>query len=121
MIFFKHTFLSKYSKQIFFLFVFFLALTIQSQSKISTFTFDGGGIEKVHVNPAGSYIGQTSSGTFVGWGNSGSGGALTSGAGLNVESKLLAELDAGSFVKQVEKTQGAFAVLFSSGKVITWG
>lgn len=54
MIFFKHTFLSKYSKQIFFLFVFFLALTIQSQSKISTFTFDGGGIEKVHVNPAGS-------------------------------------------------------------------
>lgn len=96
-------------------------MTIQSQSKVSTFTFDGGGLEQVFANPAGSYIGQTSSGTFVAWGSSISGGSFYNADNISISSLLNAELEAGSFVKQVEKTQGAYAVLFSSGTVITWG
>ena len=95
-----------------------------SQSKISEFPVpSAGALERVFVNPAGAFIGQTSSGSFVGWGEELAGGTFYSANDNNsrISDLLNAELDAGSFVKQVEKTQGAFAVLFSSGTVIAWG
>jgi hypothetical protein len=74
-------------------------------------------IAKVYANPSGAYFGITTSGGFVAWGQSDAGGVLTD----TVKNLLMAEVNNGDYVVQVESTEGAFAVLFSSEVVITWG
>jgi len=104
-----------YRLRVILIFTFFVNQIATSQTSSYISTFDE--IAKVYVNPSGAYFGITTSGGFVAWGDSGAGGDLT----YDVKYLLMAEVDNGDYVVQVESTEEAFAVLFSSGVVITWG
>ena len=94
-------------------FIIISQIAISQTSYISTFDE----IAKVYVNPSGAYFGITTSGGFVAWGLASAGGVLTD----EVKNLLMAEVNNGDYVVQVESTKEAFTVLFSSGVVITWG
>ena len=106
-------FFNRFKKLFTIQFIIISQIAISQTSYISTFDE----IAKVYVNPSGAYFGITTSGGFVAWGLASAGGVLTD----EVKNLLMAEVNNGDYVVQVESTKEAFTVLFSSGVVITWG
>jgi hypothetical protein len=106
-------FFNRFKKLFTIQFIIISQIAISQTSYISTFDE----IAKVYVNPSGAYFGISTSGGFVAWGLASAGGVLTD----EVKNLLMAEVNNGDYVVQVESTKEAFTVLFSSGVVITWG